>query len=149
MKRLLAAAIAIALTGCATVQHGPVQKIHVDSEPQDAVVRTEDCGVTSTKEVRTPGVVWVSRRADKCTLRFSAPGYYTETVALHREVADEFLQNVDIVGEMCCWDTDSSLTGLLLGGLFAGTGFAVDGATGAMFRQEPSAVLIELEPVER
>jgi hypothetical protein len=147
MKRLLAAAMTIALTGCATVQHGPVQKIHVDSEPQDAVVQTTDCGVGSTKEVRTPGVVWVSRRADKCTLRFSAPGHYTETVTLHREVAEEFLQNVDVVGEMCCWD--STLTGLLLGGLFAGTGFAVDGATGAMFKQEPSAVLIELEPVER
>lgn len=149
MKPLLAAALTIALTGCATVQHGPVQKIYVDSEPQDAVVQTSDCGVGSTKEVRTPGVVWVSRRADKCTLRFSAPGHYTETVTLRREVAEEFLHNVDLVGEICCWDTDSSLTGLLLGGLFAGTGFAVDGATGAMFKQEPSAVLIELEPVER
>jgi hypothetical protein len=148
MKPLLAAALTIALTGCATVQHGPVQKIHVDSEPQDALVKTSDCGIGSTKEVRTPGVVWVSRRADKCTLRFSAPGHYTETVTLHREVADEFLQNVNVVGELCCWDTDNSLTGLLLGGLFAGTGFAVDGATGAMFKQEPSALLIELEPVE-
>lgn len=149
MRPLLAAALTLALTGCATVQHGPVQKIYVDSEPQDAHVSTSDCGVGSTSETRTPGVVWVSRRADKCTLRFSAPGHYTETVTLRREVAEEFLHNVAFIDEMCCWDTDSSLTGLLLGGLFAGTGFAVDSATGAMFKQEPSELLIELEPVGR
>lgn len=147
MKPLLAALVAIALTGCATVQHGPVQRIDVDSEPRDAVVRTSDCGPGSTKEVRTPGVVWVSRRAEHCTLRFSAPGFYAETVTLRREMAEEFLDNVNVIGEIGYWD--DSLTGLLLGGLFAGTGFAVDGATGAMFQQHPSAVVIELEPVER
>jgi hypothetical protein len=146
MKRLVAVVVMFTLTACATVQHGPVQRIAVDSEPQGAIVRTTDCGPGSTKEARTPDVVWVSRRAERCTLRFSAPGHYAETVMLSRKVADEFLENIDIAAEVCCWGPGDFLPWLFLGGLFAGTGFAVDGATGAMYEQEPNEVFVELEP---
>ncbi|HEX6099900.1 MAG TPA: hypothetical protein VF432_26540 [Thermoanaerobaculia bacterium] len=148
MKRpLLSVLLALNLAACATVQHGPVQRIHVDSEPQDALVRTSDCGPGSTKEVRTPGVVWVSRRAEHCTLTFAAPGHYTEQITLHRQVAEEFFENVDVAAEMCC-PGDDWLGWFFLGGLFAGTGFAVDAATGALYEQHPNDVFMELEPVE-
>ena len=146
MKRIVAVVVMFTLTACATVQHGPVQRIHVDSEPQGAVVRTADCGPGSTKEAVTPAVVWVSRRAERCALRFTSQGHYAETVMLTRKVADEFLENLDIAAEICCEGSGDFLGWLFVGGLFAGTGFAVDGATGAMYEQQPSEVFVELEP---
>jgi len=145
MKLLVAAVLVLTMTACATVQHGPVQRILVDSEPRDAVVRTSDCGPGSTKETRTPDVVWVSRRAERCTLTFVLPGHYVQQVALHRQVAEEFFENAEMAVDMCC--PDGWLGWLLLGGLFAGTGFAVDTATGALYEQHPAEVFVELEPV--
>lgn len=145
MRPFVAAVLLLTLTACATVQHGPVQRIQVDSDPQGALVRTADCGVGATKEVRTPDVVWVSRRAENCTLTFLMRDYYTERVTLRRKVSDEFFGNADVAAEMCC--ADGWLGWLLIGGLFAGTGFVVDTATGAMFEQEPSDVYVTFEPV--
>jgi hypothetical protein len=146
MRPLLAAALFLTLTACATVQHGPVQRIPVDSEPQGALVRTSECGPGATKETRTPGVVWVSRRAERCTLTFLSRGHYTERVTLRRELAEEFFENADVAAEMCCGD--DGLGWFFLGGLFAGTGFAVDTATGALFEQHPHEVFVNFEPVE-
>jgi hypothetical protein len=148
MRPLLAAVLLLTTTACATVQHGPVQRIQVDSEPQDALVRTAHCGPGATKEVRTPGVVWVSRRAERCTLTFLARGHYTEQVTLHRRIAEEFLENANVAAEMCCTAGDDWLGWLVLGGLFAGTGFALDTATGALFEQDPGEVFVSLEPVD-
>jgi hypothetical protein len=149
MKQLTSIVVMLTLTACATVQHGPVQRIRVDSEPQDALVRTSDCGPGATKEVRTPGVVWVSRRAEHCTLTFSSRGHYAEQVVLERKVADEFFENADAGAEMiCCNDGDDWLGWFVLGTLVAGTGFAVDTATGALYRQDPSDVFVRLEQVE-
>jgi hypothetical protein len=141
-------ALTLNLAACATVQHGPVQRIHVDSEPSEAVVRTEKCGPGSTKEVRTPGVVWVSRRADRCTLTFSAEGYESERVELTRAVAEEFLDNVEWFG--VCGDdlVDCDVEWLFLGSFLAGTGFGVDAITGALFEQQPNDVLVTLNPLE-
>ncbi|HYC90513.1 MAG TPA: hypothetical protein VEO54_14955 [Thermoanaerobaculia bacterium] len=145
MRPLVAALLLLTLTACATVQHGPVQRIVVDSDPQDALVRTSECGPGATKEVRTPGVVWVSRRAERCTLTFLKRDHYTERVTLERKVAEEYFENAGVAAEMCC---DGDWLGwLVLGGLFAGTGFALDTATGAMFEQDPSEVFVSFEPV--
>ena len=147
MKPLLAAALLLTLTACATVQHGPVQRIAVDSEPQGAFVRTAHCGPGATKEVKTPGVVWVSRRAEHCTLTFSARDHYAEQVTLERKVADEFFENAEMGVDIAA-ESDGWLGWLVIGGLFAGTGFAVDTATGALFEQRPYEVFVNLEPVQ-
>jgi hypothetical protein len=145
MRPLVAALLLLTTTACATVQHGPVQRIIVDSDPQDALVRTSECGPGATKEVRTPAEVWVSRRAERCTLTFLSRGHYTERVTLTRRVSDDYFGNVAVAAEMCC---DGDWLGwLVLGGLFAGTGFAVDTATGAMFEQDPHEVFVKFEPV--
>ena len=95
MRPLVAALLLLTTTACATVQHGPVQRIMVDSEPQDALVRTSECGPGATKEVRTPGEIWVSRRAERCTLTFLSRGHYTERVTLTRKVSDDYFGNLD------------------------------------------------------
>ncbi len=123
---------------CATVQHGSVQRIPVDSEPAGAMVYTEECGPGSTTEARTPGVSWVSRRAERCALTFTAPGYELERVFLTREIAKEFLDNIDFL------DADS----FFIGGFLTGAGFGIDALTGALFEQHPNDVFVELVPFE-
>lgn len=149
MKRgLLAAILALNVTACATVQHGPMQRIAVDSEPQGVTVQTDDCGVASTRQTQTPGVVWVSRRADRCALTFTARGYEPQTVTLHRIIADEFFENVEAADVFCSGGDCISLDFLLVGALFAGTGFAVDAATGALFELEPDDVFVEMMSID-
>jgi hypothetical protein len=134
----LLATLALTFAACATVQHGPVQRIPVDSEPTGAVVYTEDCGPGSTREATTPGVIWVSRRAERCALIFTAPGYELERVVLTREIAEEFLENIDFL------DADS----FFISGFLAGAGFGVDAITGALFEQQPHDVFVSLVPFE-
>lgn len=148
MRRSIAILMTLALTACATVQHGPVQRIAVDSEPQGALVRTSLCGPGSTKEVRTPGIVWVSRRAERCTLTFSEHDYYPEQVTLQRELSEEFFENADAAAALCCDGPGDWSDWFFLGAFFAGTGFAVDTATGAMFEQHPHDVFVHLQPRE-
>ena len=144
MKRTLLLAIAaLSLAACATVQHGPVQRIHVESEPSGAKVRTELCGPGATKEVSTPGVVWVSRRAERCTLTFTADGYVGKRVVLTRVLAEEFMENAEALAVCDALDCDDG-GWFVLGGLVAGTGFGVDAITGALFEQQPSEVFVSL-----
>ena len=143
MKHLLLAVLALTLAACATVQHGPVQRIQVDSEPSGAKVRTELCGPGATKETHTPGVVWVSRRAERCTLTFTADGYVGKRVALTRVLSEEFLENAEAFNVCNDLDCDNG-EWFVLGGLLAGTGFGVDAITGALYQQQPSDVFVNL-----
>ena len=147
MKRALLSILLLGNLACATVQHGPMQRIHVESDPPEAIVRTELCGPGSTKETKTPGVVWVSRRAERCTLTIVAPYYEAATVVLARAIAPEFYENLELVDPLDVPAGDWSY--FLLGGFLAGTGFGVDAATGALFEQQPNEVFVSLEPLEQ
>ena len=147
MRPLIAAVLLLTLTACATVQHGPVQRIPVDSEPQGALVRTSYCGPHATKETRTPGEVWVSRRAEHCTLTFSARDHYAEQVILRRELAPEFFENADAAAVVLEGPSEW-FPWFVFGTLVGATGFAVDTATGALFEQHPHEVYVNLEPVQ-
>ena len=152
MRTLIAALFVLAFARCATLDHGPMQRIRIDSDPLEATVRTKSCGPGSTKTATTAGVVWVSRRATRCTLTFSAPGFEPQTVQLQRTIHDRTFDNARLADDFCGEDAfdcshPSDLVGaLFLGGLFAGTGFGIDAVTGAMFQQEPSRIYVELDP---
>ena len=145
---LLAAFAALNLAACATVQHGPVQRIRVDSDPAGVKVRTDKCGPGSTKETRTPGVVWVSRRAERCTLTFTEDGYVGQRVKLMRVIAPEFMENLEAIDVCTDVGCDDAWGYFFLGGFFAGAGFGVDSITGAMYEQQPYEVVVTLEPRE-
>lgn len=147
MKRVLLAALLLSNVACATVVHGPMQRIRVESDPPEAVVRTELCGPGSTKETTTPAVVWVSRRAERCTLTIVAPYYEEAKVVLTRAIAPEFFGNLELAAETL--DGSAGWGYFLLGGLVAGTGFGVDAVTGALFEQQPNRVFVSLEPLEQ
>ncbi len=143
MKRLfLLAILALTLAACATVQHGPVQGINVDSEPTGAKVRTDLCGPGATKEVYTPGVVWVSRRAERCTLTFTADGYIGKRVVLTRALSPEFLENAEAID--VCGGGDCDATWFIVSSLVAGAGFGVDAISGALYEQQPGEVFVTL-----
>jgi hypothetical protein len=144
----LLALLALNLGACATVQHGPVQRIQVDSDPAGVVVRTEKCGPGSTRETRTPGVVWVSRRAERCSITFTADGYVGRRVPLSRVIAEEFMENLEALNVCSGVDCDDAWGFFLLGGFFAGAGFGVDAITGALYEQQPHEVVVTLDPRE-
>ncbi|HEY0371311.1 MAG TPA: hypothetical protein VGD79_04890 [Thermoanaerobaculia bacterium] len=146
MKHAVLSLLALTLAACATVQHGPVQRISVESDPPDAVVKTDHCGPGSTRETRTPGAVWVSRRAERCTITVTADGYVGKRIALSRVIAPEFLENLDAL-QVCGPECDEPAF-FFLGGFFAGAGIGVDAISGALFELQPDAVSVTLEPHE-
>ncbi len=150
-RQALAIVTILTLTACATVNHGPMQRIAVDSDPSGATVRTRDCGPKSTKLVKTPSVIWVSRRADRCVLTFGAPGYEYKSVPLHRKVSEQIFENLTLVNDLCdisCNSLSDWWAYSLAATLLVGTGVGVDALSGAMYEQEPSQVLVELSPTE-
>ena len=154
MRTIFAALFVLAFARCATLDHGPMQRIHVGSDPIGATVTTKSCGPGSTKAATTDAVVWVSRRATRCTLTVAAPGFEPQIVPLRRAISDAFRDNALFIAEFCdgdaldCTHPSDLLAGLFLGGIFSGTGFGIDAATGAMFQLEPNHIYVELAPEE-
>jgi hypothetical protein len=152
MRKLLLIGCVVAFARCATVHHGPMQRVRVDSDPSGATVTTKDCGAGATKVARTDAVVWVNRRATHCTLTVSAAGFDSQTIELHREVSPRTAGNADAIRGMCygdalnCRSFGDLLAAVFFGGIIGGAGVGVDAATGAMFEQQPNELHVELVP---
>lgn len=131
------------VTGCATIDRGPMQKIAVDSEPSRATVRASGCGSTDAREIFTPAKLWVSRHATECTLTLTKIGYQEAVVKLQRvpmeDVSMALAPEVNEGMGMFLFTAGLSLVAYL-------TGEAVDLATGANYALEPSRVMVEMEP---
>ena len=133
------------LAGCATIDNGPMQRIHVSSDV-DAEVRSERCGRYSTKLAITPAVVWVSRRATRCTLEVAAPGYAAEVIRLRRFKSAAVGSYAAGLGELCgpVLENCNSFTDVIAMSMFATLLFVpsiiVDAAAGSIYEQEPRSV---------
>src|SRR5215218_3306551 len=101
MRRIVSVVLALSTTACATVHHGPMQRIQVDSDPAGASVRLIGCGPGTSEEATTPATVWVSRRATRCTVKLSADGYRDEIVLLRRAVSDTTGRNFSAANYLC------------------------------------------------
>jgi hypothetical protein len=150
MKRFVYALVALSLAACATTQHGPMQEITVDSEPSGALVELHGCGVFATDFAKTPATVVVSRRSTQCTLELTKLGYKPVRVKLSRHVAEEFVDNANVVAATACvGDCEVALAITAAGLVLAGTGMAVDGVTGSMFELAPHHVDAVLCPSDQ
>ncbi len=126
MVKTLTGAIALvcaasALAGCATVVHGTVERVQVDSTPGGADVAIDD----SEQEVTTPAWVWLARRrAHK--LVFHKPGFQDATKHL-----------------------TSTPSGWVLGNVIAGgvVGVAIDESDGAARKLSSDKVFVTLTPL--
>lgn len=149
---VVAALVALTLTACGTLQNGPVQRIHVASEPAGATVTADSCGVVGEKKQETPAVFFVSRRAKNCTLRVAMDDYFPASIVLRRERSPNAADNLTPLRELCAPDvaecddfTDVAVFGAL-GATFAGLGYGVDYATGGLYQQTPSRINVQLKP---
>lgn len=141
-----AAVLAILSTRCATLSHGPVQRIHLDSTPSGSTVRTVDCGPGSSMSATTPATITVSRRATRCQLRFVKPGFEERVVRLSRRIARDDAGRPAVFGQWCA--TCDSVEMVLMSwaySLILVPSLAVDFATGAMYELDPPT-LVRLPP---
>jgi hypothetical protein len=118
----LAALTALAGPGCATVVRGSDQYVTVTSRPGGATARAARAGASC----RTPcSLILPRKRAE--TLSVEAPGYRTARVPLQRSVDPLVLWNLILPPFSILWA-------------------AVDLASGAGYRLEPTFVSVELAP---
>lgn len=117
----LALVCATALAGCATVVHGTVERVQVDSTPGGAEVAIDD----AEQEVTTPAWVWLARRRGH-KLVFHKPGFHDATEHV-----------------------TSTPSGWVLGNVIAGgvIGATIDESDGAARKLSSDKVFVTLTPL--
>jgi PEGA domain len=126
MRILGVAALAVALSGCASITRGTTENISIASSPSGAEATIT--GLEVPTACVTPCAIIAKRNAD-IAVTFAKEGYEPQTVQLTTEVpgtgAAGFAGN------------------LLAGGLI---GMGVDAATGAATDHKPNPVIVTLQP---
>jgi hypothetical protein len=157
-KHLLLALVLASLTlRCASIAHGRYQHVAVRSTPSGAQVAV-NCGDAPASPGVTPLDIWLRRSAEKCAITLSHSGYADRTITFTRATSGVAWANVVpgfVVGVAAgaaeavpFGSNQGAVNNALLGGaaVGSGVGLAVDRATGAIFRQIPSAVDVALDP---
>ena len=117
-----ACAVALALSGCATVTRGTDDQVQINSDPQGATVQT-----SLSQQCMTPCTLKIGRK-DEFSVTIAKPGYAPQTVFVGTKLASAgaagFAGNV------------------LVGGV---VGMGVDAATGATLEHFPNPVTVILQ----
>ena len=149
--RLLAVASSLVLAllsaRCATMSNGPMQRVHVDSNPSGATVETNECGPGSTKSATTPATMAVSRRATRFQFVFNKPGYHDRTVNLKRQLSRDADGRPKVLGLWCaeCGSAEMVIMSYAYVMLLVPS-LAVDFATGSMYELAPPRNVVHLRP---
>lgn len=117
--------LAILLSGCASIVHGPTQTVRVSSEPAGATVY-----LNGEEQGATPLELDLDRDA-RYVLRLEHPSHTPQSRTLRR--------GADV------W----AIAGLVLWGPFGPVSIGVDWVTGALYEQRPSSVFIRLGEPDR
>ena len=137
MVRLLPPLLLLSLTtGCATVLHGTRQNVRVETDPPGATASAGGQTVT------TPGVLKLHRKETNLEVVVEKEGYVTRQVILRRTGPNLTRANwaFGLVGGAAT----QSFVGVVALPVAA---LAIDYATGAVYRLEPSSIFLRLEPV--
>jgi hypothetical protein len=124
---VLAAAL-LASARCATIAHGTTQPIRVESEPPGAIVSLNCLQGAVPLMGRTPLTIDVQRKSKSCAIGIAKDGYEPTAVPLQRTFSGAYVGN------------------LLVGGV---VGLVADAADGAMYKQGPSVVRVNLVELSR
>ena len=128
LRAVVLATSLLATVRCATVAHGTTQSIQVDSNPPGAVVSL-DCVQGSVPNLGvTPTAIDVQRKSKSCAIGIAKEGYFPVNVPLQRTFSGVYVGN------------------LLVGGV---VGLVADAADGAMYKQGPAVVRVDLVPASR
>ena len=79
-KLLLIGAAAATLSGCASIAHGPYEKIAITSSPEKALCKIYREGHGYVKAVATPGETYLMRDHAPITVTCSKAGYKTTSM---------------------------------------------------------------------
>lgn len=136
--------------GCSTLDRGPLQRVHIATDPEGAAVELTRCGVRET-DLKTPVTVLIPRRVKRCSILLHHDGYEPARVMLERKRAENpayFIETVDTLCGSCDSFSDFFLS-LAFGGLIWGAARGVDKMAGSDYVLEPGEVEIALVPDER
>lgn len=161
MKNVQVALLVLAFGArCASIAHGRYQNVPVQSSPSGAAIHV-DCGDIPADGGVTPAPVKLRRGADHCAITLSKAGYADQIVRFTRMhsavtwgnlgaglllggVAGAYFADPVVVFDSANNDRASAAA---LAGIAAGTGIGVlvDRHTGALYRQVPSSVDVQLQ----
>src|SRR5687767_12357504 len=142
-RTLLLILCALTMMACATLDHGPLQSIEVESDPSGASMQLSGCG-GSNKGRTTPATLWVSRRATRCQISLSKPGYDEAVIRLERKYAQPIPYEFDSQADSPAF----FVAELAIFAAVVGTSELIDFASGAKYMQVPSFVQVQLTPLE-
>lgn len=99
-KILTLAAAVTAVSGCASIMHGPYEKVAVTSSPEKAFCKIYREGHGYVKGVSTPGETYIMRDEGAVTITCSKAGYQTTSVVTptHRAEDQDNVVNVVTLG---------------------------------------------------
>ena len=155
---LLAVALLLLTTGCATMVNGRYQTITVDSYPSGAAVEV-DCGDGPRAVAPTPTKIQVRRAAESCRLAFTRTGYEPEVIELTHQRSRATALNaafgvpsalvLGVAGAIVGATVDGAETGLAIGAeagydLGSGGATAVD-LKGGGWKWVPGKVFVILK----
>jgi PEGA domain. len=141
-----AIAACLALSGCATLNHGGTQDIEVTSEPSGALV-----WVDSAEIGHTPLKVPVRRGGADVRLRIESAGYKPDSVQLSRRIGGWVVGDL-LLGADSFFGAglgSGPTAGVIVGVAFTAFSIGFDYATGAIYNRRPKALHIALEPAEK
>ncbi len=122
LRPLALLAALVFLPGCASIVTGTHKTIRVTSDPPGALLKLD-----GDTRATTPGVLHPSLRSDH-VVTIEAAGYEPYEVKLVRKLSD--------------WEFGNAAVGIT-------PGVALDSATGAIYRFEPSEINAQLRPLRR
>jgi hypothetical protein len=126
-KAALAAAIAISLTGCATIMGSPTQTLPISSTPSDAKVLIVDEAGTEVFSGSTPTSVTLNKSTGRYwggksfKVTISKPGFKTQVIPVTTSPNGWYIAGNFVFGGLIGW-------------------FAVDPLSGNMYTLSPEAV---------
>ncbi len=157
IRHALPFALVLALSplfGCATVLHGTRQTIHVETDPPGAMVTVAGERHTSPVDVVLP------RKSEGLEVVIEKEGYATKRISLVRKVSGSTWLNflgipagaaagasIGVNSSSRSDELQNGAAGMAVGALaLTALGFGVDAGMGAMYRLDPPAIAVRLEP---
>lgn len=135
--------------GCSTLDRGPMQRVHIATDPEGAAVELTRCGVDASN-LKTPVTVLIPRRVKRCSILLLHDGYEPARVMLERRHAENPAYFIETVDTLCgdCNSFGDIFVSLALGGILWGAARGVDKVAGSDYVLEPREVEIALVPEE-
>lgn len=137
--------------------NGRYQQMPVHSDPAGAHIAV-DCGDAPADGGVTPATVRLRRGAHHCAITLTKDGYAPETVTFEKHLSSQTFANIGLgfvtglalgvaAAPSSILSEDDSASNAATAGVIGGTaaGILIDRSTGAMYRQAPGSVDVQLK----